>query len=208
MIDWYKFILKILPDGKAFRSILFSKIFYETIAYGLNLVKEYAVLTLSDQVWYVNDNFNPEPWERRYQITPPQFATLDERRTIVKTYMMFPQSQNRLSLDYIQQTMIEAGFTDVVIQYNPTGLDDGYLNANDISNEKLIFNMGTLTYNSFIISGLISVTYYYAALYLIMSLKPLQVAVYDQLAILHTIAFDNSNTIALDDNYTLTLTLF
>ena len=103
-MDWYNFILKIKPDGKVFKSILFSKIFYEVLAYGFQLVRDYADFTINDQVWYTNENFNPEPWERRYNINVPDDATLSERREVVKSYMLYPQSENRLSLDYLQST--------------------------------------------------------------------------------------------------------
>ena len=72
METWYKFLMKIKPDGKAFRSILFSTIFYETLANAFQIVKDYAIFNINDQVWFVNDNFDPEPWERRYEITPPE----------------------------------------------------------------------------------------------------------------------------------------
>lgn len=199
-MSWNNFISKIKPDGKAFRNISFTKHFYDTMAYGLNLIKEYAVYTLSDQVWYVNSNFNPEPWEERYLIEVPSSATLQERREVVKAYMLYPQSLNRLSKDFIKNTLIEAGFTDIDIEYNPTGLTTGYLRANDFGDEKLTFSLGSLTYNSFIISGEITATYYANAIAQTLALKPLQVALYDQLDVLSAIALDDSTAIALDDS--------
>lgn len=202
-MNWYKFLIKIKPDGKAFRSILFSKIFYEVIAFGINMIQEYSILTINDQVWYVNSNFDPEPWEERYQIMVPEFATLDERRQVVKSYMLFPQSQNRLSRDYIQSTIIDAGFTDIVVEYNSSGDSEGFLRANDISDEKIEFGLGPLTYNSFILSGSISESYYYNAISLVMQLKPLQVAVYDKIDVLNAYAFDDNFALAFDDNFAL-----
>jgi hypothetical protein len=200
MGDWYKFILKIKPSGKAFRSLSYTKIFFETLAYSFNLIKEYAVLTINDQVWYVNDNFNPEPWEERYQINVPELSTIEDRRKVVMYYMMFPQSENRLSRDYIQNSVIESGFENVLIEYNSSGDSDGYLRANDISDEKLTFSMGSLSYNSFIVSGNVSISYYYNAIYLIMSLKPLQVAMYDTMTIFNAFAIDNTNVYSINGN--------
>jgi hypothetical protein len=200
MGDWYKFILKIKPDGKAFRSILFSKIFHEVLAYAFNLVKEYAVLTINDQVWFVNDNFDPEPWEKRYEINVPELSSIEERRLVVKGYMLFPQSQNRLSRDYIQSSIDDSGFENILIEYNSSGDPDGFLRANDISDEKLTFAMGPLSYNSFRVSGNVSISYYYNAIYLIMSLKPLQVALYDTMTIYNAFAIDNSNVYSINGN--------
>jgi len=202
---WYNFINKIKPDGKPFRSILFSKIFYEVIAYGLNLISDYATYKITDQVWYVNSNFDPEPWENRYLINVPESATIEERRSVVKSYMLFPQSQNRLSRDYIKSSLINAGFTGIDIKYNPTGLNDGYLHVNDITDEKGVFNLGALTYNTFIIDGEITASYYWNALYLALSLKPLQLGMYDKLDILYTIALDDDFAIALDSDFAIAL---
>jgi len=207
MSNWYRAILKIKPDGKAFRSILKSKIFYEMLAYGFNLVKEYAVLTINDQVWYINSNFNPEPWENRYEINVSEFATLDERRQVVKSYMLFPQSQNRLSRDYIENTLHESGFTELEIIYNPTGINSGFYRTNDIYDEKTSFSIGSLVYNNFIIDGTIGESYYYQALYLALSIKPLQVGCFDTIQVLNAVALDNNLAIALDDNLAIALTV-
>lgn len=206
MENWYKFLVKIKPDGKAFRSIFFSKIFYEVLASGIETVKDYAILHINDQVWYVNDNFDPEPWERRYEIIPPTNATIEERRQYIKTYMLFPQSQNRLSRDYIYDTLISSGFDGVNIEYNSSGAANGYLHANDFGDEKSDFSIGSLTYNSFIISGELSATFYASAIMLAMSLKPLQVAMYDKIEVLTAIAIDDSLAWALDDSLAIALT--
>lgn len=206
MIDWYKFILKIKPDGKALRSILFSKKLYEVLAYGFSLIKDYAVLTINDQVWYVNSNFNPEPWERRFEIDVPEFTTLEKRRQVVKSYMLFPQSENRLSRDYIQRTLDEAGYTNLLVEYNPTNISEGYFRTNDISNEKLVFSLGTNDYNQFLVSGEIAASDYWNAIYLIMSVKPLQVGFYETIETNFAIALDDNFAIALDDNFALALT--
>jgi hypothetical protein len=205
MQEWYKFILSIIPDGKAFRSILFSKIFYEVLAGGFELVKNYAVLTLSDQVWYVNTNFDPAPWEQRYEITVSENSTLEQRRTIVKSYMLFPQQKNRLSRDYIESSVINAGNPDVEIVYNPTNISAGYFRANDISDEKTEFTIGTNIFNTFVVTGSIDETNYFAALYLILSIKPLQVGFYDTLDVNKTICYDENYALALDDNNTIIL---
>lgn len=204
-MNWYNFIQKIKPDGKAFRSILNTKILYEVIANGFQLVVDYANFSINDQVWYVNDNFDPVPWEARYGITPPALSTLDERRTVVKSYMIYPQSGNRLSLDYIQSTLIDAGFTNVLVEYNSTGDSDGFLHANDFSDEKIEFALGSLTYNSFIVSGNITAAYYLDVINMVMGLKPLQVVLYDKLSVAQAMAYDGNLTIAIDDNFTLAM---
>jgi hypothetical protein len=206
MGNWYKFLLKIKPDGKAFRSILCSKIFYEVIENAIEIVRDYAILNINDQVWYVNNNFNPEPWERRYKIIPPENATLEDRRIYIKSYMSYPQSQNRLSRDYIYDTLIESGYEGINVEYNSTGDDEGFLHANDFGDEKTSFSMGSLTYNSFILSGELSATFYVSAINLAMSLKPLQVTMYDKIEVLNTIALDDSLALALDDSLALVLT--
>lgn len=204
-MNWYNFIQKIKPDGKAFRSILNTKILYEVIANGFQSVVDYADLIINDQVWYVNDNFDPEPWEARYGIIPPELATIEERQQVVKSYMLFPQSANRLSRDYIQDSLNDAGFTSVLVEYNPTGDDTGFLHANDFGDEKSEFQMGALTYNSFIISGDITPVYYNEVINLVMGLKPLQVALYDKLNVDLAIAYDDDFALAIDDNYTLAI---
>lgn len=205
-MNWYNFILKIKPDGKAFRSIFFSKIFFEVLANAAKSIIDYAIFTINDQVWYVNDNFDPEPWEERYEITVPENATLEDRRNTVRSYMSFPQSMNRLSRDYIYDTLIGAGFEGVDVEYNPTGDNEGFLHANDFADEKSTFGLGSLTYNSFIISGTLSATFYVSAINLAMSLKPLQVAMYDKIDVLFAIALDENTVIALDSNLATALT--
>jgi len=201
MHNWYKFLIKIKPDGKAFRSILFSKIFYEVLALGLKTISDYAITTINDQVWYVNDNFDPEPWERRYQINVPTDATLMERRMFVKSFMMFPQSKNRLSRDYLYNSLLENGFEFINIEYNSMNVNAGKLRANDINDEKAEFNLGANNFNTFILSGELPNVYYYQnAIYLIMSLKPLQVAFYDTLTFAQALAINDNLILAIDDN--------
>lgn len=206
-LPWYNFLLKIKPDGKAFRSLKYTQILFQVLANGYKLVMDYAILIINDQVWFVNDNFDPGPWEARYGIIPPEFATLEERRITVRSYMIYPQSQNRLSRDYILDTLVEAGYTNVDVEYNPTGANDGFLHANDFADEKVTFNLGALTYNSFILSGTISGTFYASALNLAMSLKPLQVAIYDKLEVEQAIALDDTLAIALDDTLAIAITV-
>lgn len=205
-MNWYNFLIKIKPDGKAFRSIFNTKILFEVLANALKSVIDYAILSINDQVWYVNDNFDPEPWEARYEITPPIGASLEDRRNTVKSYMLFPQSQNRLSRDYIYDTLIEAGFVGIDVEYNPTGASDGFLHVNDFADEKASFALGSLTYNTFILSGMLSATFYASAINLAMSLKPLQVGIYDTIEVQTAIAIDDSLAWALDDTLATALT--
>jgi len=204
-MSWLKFIEKIIPDGKAFRVIEGTKILFEVWANAFQSVIDYATLSINDQVWYVNDNFDPAPWEARYGIVPPALATLEERRTVVKSYMLYPQSSNRLSLDYFQEEIDNAGFAGAIVEYNSTGDDTGLLHANDFADEKTEFSLGSLTYNSFIVSGTIQSNYYIDLINLLMSLKPLQVALYDQLEINLAMAYDVDYALAIDDTTTLAI---
>jgi hypothetical protein len=206
-MNWYNFIQKIKPDGKAFRSILNTKILFEVIANGFKLVVDYAIFNINDQVWYVNDNFNPEPWEARYGIVVPELATLEERREVVKSYMLYPQSGNRLSRDYIQDQLISKGFTDILVEYNSPGNSDGFLRANDFGDEKVSFPLGALVYNSFIISGTVTGVYYNEVINTVLGLKPLQVALYDKINIDQAFAYDETLALALDDNNALAITI-
>jgi hypothetical protein len=205
-MNWFKFLNKIKPDGKAFRAIEWTKTLFEVIADGLQDVIDYADLHINDQVWYVNDNFDPEPWEDRYNITPSPFATLEQRREIVRSYMLYPQSANRLSLDYIQEEMDNAGFTGVVVEYNSTGDSEGYLHVNSSFDEKSSFSLGSLTYNSFILSGSISGVFFEQAIKLALSLKPLQVDFYNKMEVFYAIAIDDSLAWAIDDSLATALT--
>jgi hypothetical protein len=205
-MEWYKFILKIKPDGKAFRSILYTKTFFEVVADFFESIIDYAIFTINDQVWFVNDNFDPEPWERRYQVTPSEFATLAQRRAYIKTLMLFPQTQNRLSKDYMSDVLLESGYENITLSYNPTGTQSGFLHANDFGDELGVFSVGSLTYNSFIVSGVVTAAYYSSIILLLMSLKPLQVVLYDELEVDTTIALTDDLAWALSDSLATVLT--
>lgn len=207
MQNWLKFIQKIKPNGTAFRSLGATKHLFETLAYGLDLITNYAVYTLSDQIWYVNDNFNPELWERRYEINVPEYATIEERSQVVKSYMLFPQSQNRLSKDYIENSLILAGFTDIIVNYNTSEIIDGIFRINDFADETTSFVLGSKTYNTFIIEGEISESYYYDCISQVMALMPLQIGVFDKINVLNTLALNINNAIALDDDYAIAITV-
>lgn len=205
-MSWYNFINKIKPDGKAFRSILNTKILFEVWANALQSVIDYAVLNINDQVWYVNANFDPEPWEARYGIVPPALSTIEERRQVVKAYMLYPQSANRLSRDYIQQELDNVGYSAATVAYNPTGLDAGYLHVNDFGDEKISFSLGALTYNTFVVSGEVSALVYQNIIKILLSLKPLQVGFYDELVVYSVVAYDATLALAIDDTNTLAIT--
>lgn len=204
-MSWYNSILKLKPDGKAFRSILDTKIFFEVIDAFFQSLVDYAILTINDQVWYVNSNFNPEPWERRYQVTPPENATLVQRREYIKSIMLFPQSENRLSKDYFSDVLEASGYTGITLSYNSSGSPVGYLHANDIVDD-VDFSVGSNSYNSFIVSGTVSATYYWQVVRLLMSLKPLQVVLYDDLEVHTAIAISDSLAWAIDDTLATALT--
>lgn len=205
-MPWYNFLLKIKPDGKAFRSLKYTQILFQVLANGFKSVIDYADFIINDQVWFVNDNFDPVPWEARYGIEVPLGATLEERRITVRSFMIYPQSQNRLSRDYILDTLLEAGYAGIDVEYNSGGATDGFLHANDFSDEKLTFAIGSLSYNSFILSGTMSAVYYISAINLAMSLKPLQVVIYDKITVETAIAIDDSLAWALDDTLAIALT--
>lgn len=207
-MSWQTFINKILPDGKAFGTsgiVNYTRTLVEVMAAAFQVVVNYANLQINDQVWYVNENFDPVPWEARYGITPPEFATLVQRRVVVKSYMMYPQSSNRLSLDYMQSEVDNLGVTGVTLSYNAAGANTGFLHANDSADEKAEFAMGALTYNSFIVAGSIDPNYYNDLIKLLLSLKPLQVALYDQLVSGVTLAYDADYALAIDDNTALAI---
>lgn len=204
-MSWLSFINKIKPDGKAFASIRYTLTLFEVIADGFQMVVDYAVLEINDQVWYVNDNFDPEPWEARYGITPPLGSTLEERRIVVKSYMLYPQSGNRLSLDYMQDQLDNAGYSDAVLEYNPTGTTDGYLHVNDFWDEKAEFSLGSLVFNTFRVTGEVAAVIYRDIIYMLMGMKPLQVGFYDELTVFSALAIDDTYALAIDDTYALAI---
>lgn len=206
-MDWLKFINKIKPDGKAFKSIRFTLILFEVMADAFKMLVDYADFEINDQVWYVNDNFDPEPWEKRYGIIPPELSTIEERREIVKSYMLYPQSANRLSRDYFQEQLEAKGFTNILVEYNSSGDDEGFLRANDFGDEKSSFSVGPLTYNSFIVSGTVTGVYYNEVINTLLGLKPLQVVLYDKISVDQTLAYDETLALALDDNNALAITI-
>lgn len=204
-MSWYNSILKLKPDGRAFRAIEDTKIFFEVLDSFFQSIIDYAVLTINDQVWYVNSNFDPGPWENRYQVTPPENATLEQRRDYIKSIMLFPQSENRLSKDYFSDVLESSGFTGITLSYNSSGTPTGYTHANDIADDS-DYSIGSLSYNSFIVSGTVSATYYWQVLRLLMSLKPLQVVLYDDLEVHTAIALSDTLAWAIDDTLATALT--
>jgi hypothetical protein len=205
-MNWLKFINKIKPDGKAFASIRFTLILFEVMADALKMLVDYADLEINDQVWFVNDNFDPEPWEERYGITPPFGSTIEERRIVVKSFMLYPQSGNRLSLDYMQSVLDDKGYSDAILSYNSLGTDSGFLHVNDFGDEKITFNLGPLTYNTFRVTGDVTAVYYQDIIFTLMGLKPLQVGFYDELNVFSAVAYDETLALAVDDNNTLAIT--
>ena len=92
--------------------------------------------------------------------------------------MIFPQSQNRLSIDYIQGQLDLAGFGDVIVSTNASGTPSGKLHGNNITDTEN-FNIGSEPYNSINITGTIKSFYYDSMLLLLMSIKHLDTEVYD-----------------------------
>ena len=118
-MDAKEYVSLLFPDGRAYSNVEDSKKFNEVIALQIDRVMSW-VQEFQDQLWFMNDNFDPEPWEKRYEIDVPTAATLDERRITVKSYMIYPQSENRLAIDYLQNQLDIAGFSDVIIATNPS----------------------------------------------------------------------------------------
>lgn len=202
-MDAKRYIELLLPNGRAFNSVADSEKYNEVLALQIDRILGW-IQYFQDQLWYVNDNFDPEPWEKRYDIDVPELASLEERRITVKSYMTFPQSNNRLSIDYIQGQLDLAGFGDVIVSTNASGTPTGKLHGNNITDTEN-FNIGSEPYNSINISGSIKSFYYENMLRLLMSIKPLDSAVYDTVTFDLTLALDETLALAFDDTLSLAL---
>jgi hypothetical protein len=200
-MDSLKYIELLFPNGRAFESVEDQKIYNKVLALQIDRVLSW-IQDFQDQIWYVNDNFDPEPWEKRYNIDVPELATLPERRQVVKSYMSFPQSQNRLSLDFIQSQLTAAGFTDIVVSTNESGAVVGKLHGNNITDTEN-YLVGSESYNTIKITGTIQSYYYYEMLLLLMSIKPLDTAVYDDINFYLSLSYDETLALALNENLTL-----
>ncbi len=203
-MDSKEYINLLYPNGRAYSDVGDSEKFNNVLALQMDRVLSW-IQDFQDQLWFMNDNFDPEPWEKRYNIEVPVGATLSERRITVKSYMIFPQSQNRLSLEYLQGQLNLAGFSDVLITRNPTGTPSGKLHGNNITDTES-FNIGSEPYNSFNISGDLKLNYYEKMLLLLMSIKPLDSVVYDTITFEFALAIDDNFALALDDNFALAIT--
>ncbi len=200
-MDSLKYIELLFPNGRAFESVEDQKIYNKVLALQIDRVLSW-IQDFQDQIWYVNDNFDPEPWEKRYNIDVPELATLPERRQVVKSYMSFPQSQNRLSLDFIQSQLTAAGFTDIVVSTNESGAVVGKLHGNNITDTEN-YLVGSESYNTIKITGTIQSYYYYEMLLLLMSIKPLDTAVYDDINFYLSLSYNEKLALALNENLTL-----
>jgi len=196
-----KYIELLFPNGRAFESVEDQKKYNKVLALQIDRILSW-IQDFQDQIWYVNDNFDPEPWEKRYNIDVPELATLPERRQVVKSYMSFPQSQNRLSLDFIQSQLTAAGFTDIVVSTNESGAVVGKLHGNNITDTEN-YLVGSESYNTIKITGTIQSYYYYEMLLLLMSIKPLDTAVYDDINFYLSLSYDETLALALNENLTL-----
>lgn len=196
-----EYVSLLFPNGRAYAGVEDSEKFNEVIALQVDRVIGW-VQDFQDQLWFINSNFDPEPWELRYNIEVPLGASLDERRQTVKSYMIFPQSANRLSLDYIQNQLIIAGFDDVLVERNPTGVPSGTLHANNITGNES-YTIGSEPYNSFNISGQLKANYYSKMMLLLMSIKPLDSAIYDTVTFDLTLAISETLALAFDETLTL-----
>jgi len=199
-----QFIELLFPNGRAFASVEDSKKFNKVLALQVDRILGW-IQDFQDQIWYDNDNFNPEPWEKRYGINVPDFSTIEQRRQVVKSYMVWPQTNNRLSLDYLQKQLNNAGYTDVIISRNENGDVGRYIHGNNISLDEN-FTIGPDTYNSITLNGSIDITLYFDMLLLLMSIKPLDTVVYDNVEVYTAQALDDNFAIAFDDDFAIALT--
>jgi len=197
-MDTKEYINLLYPNGRAYSNVADSKKFNNVLALQMNRVLEW-IQDFQDQLWYINENFNPEIWEKRYNIDVPVGATLEERRITVRSYMIFPQTNNRLSLDYIQNQLNIAGFSDILIERNPTGTTELKLHGNNITGLE-DYDIGSNKYNSIRISGNIKTNYYEKMLLLLMSIKPLDTVVFDNVSYTAALAYDDNFGLALNDN--------
>jgi len=202
-MDARTYIELLFPDGRAFNSVADSEKYNNVLALQIDRVLEW-IQDFQNQLWYVNSEFDPEPWEERYEIEVPEFASLEERRQVVKSYMIFPQTQNRLSIDYIQTQLDEAGFDTVIVSTNETGIPVGKLHGNNITDTEN-YTIGADSYNSINITGIIAPYYYEDMLLLLMSIKPLNTVVYDTVVADLALAFDETLALAFDETLTLEL---
>ena len=198
------FINLLFPDGRAFSSVGDQDKYNEVLGlFVKRIIDELEIF--QSQLWYVDDDFDPEPWEERYNISIAPFATIEERRMIVKSYMTFPDSTNRMSIDYLQSQLESQGFTDVVIETNETGSLVGKLHGNNVTDTEA-YNIGSEAYNSIRITGTIKSNYYDKMLLLLMSIKPLDTVVFDEIQFKQALAINESLTLAIDSSTTLAIT--
>jgi hypothetical protein len=62
-MDSLKYIELLFPNGRAFESVEDQKIYNKVLALQIDRVLSW-IQDFQDQIWYVNDNFDPEPWEK------------------------------------------------------------------------------------------------------------------------------------------------
>ena len=198
-----KFIELLFPDGRAFASVEESKKFNTVLSLQVDRILGW-IQYFQDQIWYANDDFDPEPWEKRYKINVSEFSTIEQRRQVVKSYMVWPQTNNRLSLDYLQKQLDNAGYSDVIISTNENDDIGRYLHGNNISLDEN-YSIGPDTYNSITLNGTIDASIYFDMLLLLMSIKPLDTAVYDNVDVSFAYAFDDNFALAFDDNFALVI---
>lgn len=198
-----EYVSLLFPNGRAYSNVGDSEKLNEVIALQIDRVLAW-VQDYQDQLWYMNDEFDPVLWEKRYDIDVPPSATLEERRLTVKSYMIYPQSNNRLSIDYLQGQLDLVGFEDVIISTNAAGAVIGTLHGNNITGTE-VYNIGLEPYNSFIIEGTIKSNYYEKMILLLMSIKPLDSAVYDDVQFNQALAIDETLAIALSDTLALAI---
>jgi len=198
-----EYVSLLFPNGRAYNNIEGSEKFNEVIALQIERVFLW-IKDFQNQLWYANANFDPGPWEKRYQILVPENATIEERQQTVKSYMIFPISEYRMSLEYIQNELIEAGFEDVIVTRNPTGVASGTLHGNNITGTEN-YIIGPDAYNSFNITGNIKANYYEKMLLLLMSIKPLETAVYDSVQFVLALAIDETLALAYDNSLMLAI---
>ncbi len=205
MNDTRKYIDLLNPRGRAFSINPNRAKWNNVLSNSMERVNDNVQLYL-DELYPVNDNFNLEEWEDRYDIVPTIDQTLAQRRAKVKQRIDYPNgSVNRSSLDFLQKQVTDAGFPNVVLGYNELGTAP-YLRlyANSLTPETS-YTTGADNYNSFVINGTCEVYQHDQLILLLLSLKPLDVVIYDNIDFNVVVALDENTAVALDASTTLAI---
>lgn len=202
-----KYIQLLRPNGRAYNGGGVRTQLDEAQANVLDgMVSE--VKKVRSETYPTDDNFNISDWEERYSITPDSAQTIEERTAAVKAKMDFPLGRiNRLSLDFLQQQIEDSGFTGVTLEYNDDGDTEAnrtYANSYELGEE---FPTGVDTYNSIRLTGSITLQQHAQLIKLLVSIKPLEIIIYDDLDLYVSLLLDSTNALLLDSQYSILIPL-